>query len=95
MHRMTVGSVRVSDEHQNKYKYLSREMLSRERCYFHRFYVHLGIRNTMVYAYMKHVHADMCPMLKGQCLYAWCVSSVHVSDEHQNKYKYPRMYMIR
>ena len=30
MHRMTVGSVRVSDEHQNKYKYLSREMLSRE-----------------------------------------------------------------
>ena len=29
-------------------------------------------------------------MLKGQCLHAWCVSSAHVSDEHQNKYKYGR-----
>jgi hypothetical protein len=27
-------------------------------------------------------------MLKGQCLHALYVSSVHVSDQHQNKYKY-------
>jgi hypothetical protein len=34
------------------------------------------------------VSVDNCPMLKGQCLHALYVSSVHVSDQHQNKYKY-------
>ena len=29
-------------------------------------------------------------MLKGQCLHALYVSNVHVSDQHQNKYKYSR-----
>ena len=32
--------------------------------------------------------AGVCPMLKGQWLHASYVSSVHVSDRHQNKYKY-------
>jgi hypothetical protein len=35
-----------------------------------------------------HVRAGICPMLKGRCLHALYVSSVHVSDQHQNKYKY-------
>jgi hypothetical protein len=37
-----------------------------------------------------HVRVDFCPMLKMQCSHAWYVSSVHVSDKHQNKYKYIR-----
>jgi hypothetical protein len=35
-----------------------------------------------------HVSVGICPVLKGQCLHALYVSSVHVSDQHQNKYKY-------
>jgi hypothetical protein len=35
-----------------------------------------------------HVRVDICPMLKGQYLHALYVSSVHVSNRHQNKYKY-------
>jgi hypothetical protein len=33
-----------------------------------------------------HVSVGICPMLKGQCLHALYVDSVHVSDRHQNKY---------
>jgi hypothetical protein len=41
-----------------------------------------------------HVRVGICPMLKGQYLYALYVNSVHVSDQHQNKYKYVDLDLI-
>ena len=34
------------------------------------------------------VRVDICSVLKGQCLHALYFSSVHVSDQHQNKHQY-------
>ena len=42
-----------------------------------------------------HVSVGICPMLKGQCLHALYVSSVHVSDQHQNKYKYSLFFCMK
>jgi hypothetical protein len=40
------------------------------------------------------VLVGICPMLKGQCLQALDVSSVYVSDQQQNKYKYHGLFDI-